>query len=104
MTMHHFTHRTLHKQKKHELDFESLPHPHICSHTSRNGCVVGVLKSNEEVKWETEGYFGGFDKSYHLEDIEKLILVDFITSISNTLVLSQIMRDYARQKGRQQCT
>ena len=27
---------------------------------------------NEEIKWETEGYFGGFDKSYYLKGIEKL--------------------------------
>ena len=27
---------------------------------------------NEEVEWETEGHFGGFEESHHLEDIEKL--------------------------------
>ena len=26
---------------------------------------------NEEVEWEVEGYFGGFDKSYYSEGIEK---------------------------------
>ena len=30
------------------------------------------FESNEEVEWETEGYFEGFDKSYYLEAIEKL--------------------------------
>ena len=70
------------------------------------------FESNEGVKWETEGYFRGFDKSHYLEGIEqlkdrrtrcielkgeyieksnrflpkKLILVHFMTSISNTLV------------------
>ena len=29
------------------------------------------FESNEEVELETEGYFGGFDKSYYLEGIEK---------------------------------
>ena len=27
---------------------------------------------NENVEWETEEYFAGFDKSYYLEGIEKL--------------------------------
>ena len=30
------------------------------------------VESNEEVEWETEECFGGFDKSYYLEGIEKL--------------------------------
>ena len=30
------------------------------------------FKQNEEVEWETEGYFGGLDKSYYLEGTEKL--------------------------------
>ena len=30
------------------------------------------FESNEKVDWETEGYFGGFDKLYYLESIEKL--------------------------------
>ena len=30
------------------------------------------FKSNEEVEWETQGYFEGFKKSYYLEGIEKL--------------------------------
>ena len=29
------------------------------------------FESNEEVVWETKGYFGGFDKPYYLEGIEK---------------------------------
>ena len=28
--------------------------------------------TNEEVEWETGGYFGGFEKSYYLKGIEKL--------------------------------
>ena len=30
------------------------------------------FESNEEVEWEIEGFFGGFDKSYYLEGIENL--------------------------------
>ena len=33
----------------------------------------GRFESNEEVEWETKGYFGGFDRSYYLKGIEKLI-------------------------------
>ena len=32
--------------------------------------MIGV-ESNEQVEWETEGYFGGFVKLYYLEGIEK---------------------------------
>ena len=30
------------------------------------------FESIEEVEWETEGYFGGFDKSHYLKGIENL--------------------------------
>ena len=33
---------------------------------------IAQAKKHEEVKWETKGYFGGFDKSYYFEGIEKL--------------------------------
>ena len=41
------------------------------SQTSRDICGRR-FKSNEQVEWEPEGYFGEFDKSYYLEGIEKL--------------------------------
>ena len=68
--------------KKHELGFESLPHPPYSPDlTPSDYYLFPNLKrrqfgrrfeSNEEVEWETEGYFGGFGKSYYLEGIEKL--------------------------------
>ena len=30
------------------------------------------FESNEEFEWETTGYFGGFDKLYYFEGIQKL--------------------------------
>ena len=68
--------------KKHELGFESFPHPpyspdlapsdyYLFLNLKRWLCVRR-FESNEEVEWETEGYFGGFYKSYYLEGIEKL--------------------------------
>ena len=67
--------------KKHELGFESLPHPpHSPNLAPSDYYLFPNLKrwlyskrfeSNEEVEWQTEGYFAGFDKSYYLEDIEK---------------------------------
>ena len=39
---------------------------------SEEMAVCRGFESNEEVEWETEEYFGGFDKSYYLESIEKL--------------------------------
>ena len=33
---------------------------------------ITTPEPNEEVEWETKGYFGGFDKTYYLEGIEKL--------------------------------
>ena len=68
--------------KRHELGFESLPHPPYSSDlASSNYYLFPILKrwlwgrrfeSNKEVEWETEEYFEGFDKSYYLEGIEKL--------------------------------
>ena len=81
ITMHYITHRILHRQKKHELSFESILHP-LCSPdlapsdsylfpNLKKWLCGRHFKSNEEVEWETEGYFGGFDKPYYLEgDIE----------------------------------
>ena len=44
----------------------------ICSQTSRDGCVVGVLSRTK--KWMgKKGYFEGFGKSYFLDGIEKLL-------------------------------
>ena len=68
--------------KKHELGLESLPHPlHSPDLAPSDYYLFPNLKrwlsgrrfeSNEEVEWETERNFGGFDKSYYLEGIEKL--------------------------------
>ena len=68
--------------EKHELGFESLTHPLYSPELAPSDCYLFPnLKrwlcgrrfgSNEEVEWETEGYFGGFDVSYYLEGIEKL--------------------------------
>ena len=68
--------------KKHELGFESLPHPSCPPDLARSNCYLlpnlkrwlygERLESNEEVEWVTEGYFGGFAKLYCLEGIEKL--------------------------------
>ena len=59
--------------KKHELGFESLPHPpyspdlapgdyYLFPNLKRWLCGRS-FEPNEEVEWETEGYFGKFDKS-----------------------------------------
>ena len=68
--------------KKPELGFESLPHPpHSPDLAPSDYYLFPNLKrwvcgsrfdSNKQVEWKTEGYFGGFDKSYYLEGIEKL--------------------------------
>ena len=68
--------------KKHELGFESLPHPPYSSNLAPRDYYLfpnfkrwlcgRCFESNEEVEWKTEGYFGGVDKSYYLDDIEKL--------------------------------
>ena len=107
--------------KKHKLGFKSLPHPPYSPNLAPSDYYLSPnlkrrlrgrhFESNEEDEWETEGYFGRFDKSYYLEGIEKLkdrwnryielkgeyiekknwfllkriIFVHFIMSISNTL-------------------
>ena len=68
--------------KKHKLGFKSLPHtPYSPDLAPSNYYLFSNLKrwlcgrrfkSNEEVEWETEGYFGEFDKLYYFEGIEKL--------------------------------
>ena len=68
--------------KKHELGFESLPHPLYSADLAPSNYYLFPnlqrwlcgrrFESNEQVELETEGYFGGFDKSYYLESIEKL--------------------------------
>ena len=67
---------------KHELGFESFPHPPYSSDLAPNDYYLFPnlkiwlcgrrFKMTEKIEWETEGYFGGFDKSYYLEGIEKL--------------------------------
>ena len=62
--------------KKHELGFESFPHPPYSPDLAlRDYYLFPNLnrwlwrrrsESNEEVEWVTEEYFGGFDKSYYL--------------------------------------
>ena len=61
--------------KKHELGFESLPHPPYSPNLAPSDYYLFPnfkrwlcgrrFEPNEEVIWETEGYFGGFDKSYY---------------------------------------
>ena len=67
--------------RKHELGFESLPHPPFSPYLASSGYLFLNLKrwlygrrfeSNKEAKWETEGYFGAFEKSYYVEGIGKL--------------------------------
>ena len=68
--------------EKHELGFESLSHPPYSPDLApRNYYMFPNLKrwlcgrhfkSNEEVEWEAEGYFGDFDKLYYFGGIEKL--------------------------------
>ena len=68
--------------KKHQLGFESLPNPPYSPDLDpsdyyrfpniKTWLCGRRFESNEEVEWEIEGYFGGFDKSYHFEGIEKL--------------------------------
>ena len=68
------------------MGFESLPHPAYYSDLAPSDYnllpnlkrwLCGSFELNEQVEWETEGYFGGFDKSYYLEGIEKL--KDYLT-------------------------
>ena len=69
--------------KKHELGFGTFSHPpyspdlapseyyYLFPNLKRWLCGKR-FEPNEEVEWETEEYFGGFDKSYYLEGIKKL--------------------------------
>ena len=69
-------------EKKHELGCESLPHPLYSPDLAPSDYypfpnlkiwLCGrLLESNEEIKWKTKEYFGGFDKSSYLEGIQKL--------------------------------
>ena len=69
--------------EKHDFGFESLPHPpyspdlapsdyYLFPNPKRWLCDR-CFQLNEEVEWETKAYFGGFDKSYYLEGVEKFI-------------------------------
>ena len=68
--------------KKHEFNFKSLPHLPYSPDPALSGCYLFPnlirwlygrhFETNQEVEWETEGYFGGFDESYYLEGIKKL--------------------------------
>ena len=68
--------------KKHELGFESFPYPPYSSDLAPSDYYLFPnlmrwlcgrrFEPIEEVEWETEVYFGGFDKSYYVEGIEKL--------------------------------
>ena len=70
------------KVKKHELGFESLPHPPYSPNLDPSEYYLFPnlkrwlygrrFELNEEVKWKTEENFGVFDKSYYLESIKKL--------------------------------
>ena len=65
-----------------EFRFELLPYPLYPSDLAHNDFyLLSILKkwlqrqrfsSYEEVKWETDGYFGGVDKSYYKRGIEML--------------------------------
>ena len=68
--------------KKHELGFESLPHPPYSRDLAPNKYYLFPnlkrllcgrrFESNKEVEYEAERYFGGFHKSHYLEGIGKL--------------------------------
>ena len=68
--------------KNHELGFESLLHPSYSPNLApsyyylfpnlKRWLCGRRFESNEEVEWQTEGYFGRFEKSYYLEGTEKL--------------------------------
>ena len=68
--------------KINELHFELLPHPAYSPDlASSDFYLFPKIKrwlqgqkflSNEEVKWETDGYFGHLDKSYYKKGIEML--------------------------------
>ena len=68
--------------KINELRFELLPHPPYSPNLLSSGFYLSPnlkrwlqeqrFSSNEEVKWETDGYFGDLDKSYYKRGIEML--------------------------------
>ena len=66
MTIHHFTHHTLHTQKSMNWHgFKSLPHPLyfpdlspatiICSQTSKDGCVIDVFSRTKKLNGKQKG-------------------------------------------------
>ena len=68
--------------KINELRFELLPHPPYSPDLAPSDFYLFPnfkrwlqgqrFSSNEEVKWETDGYFGGLDKSYYKRGIKML--------------------------------
>ena len=78
MTMHHLTIENF----TGTLGLKSLPHPSYPPDLTRSDYYLFPnfkrwlrgrrFGSNEEIDRETERHFGGFDKSYYLEGIEKL--------------------------------
>ena len=77
MKMHHLTHRTFHRQKSmnwisNRFRIDRIPSDCYLFSNLKRWLYGRCFESKEEVEWETEEYFGGFDKSYYLEDIEKL--------------------------------
>ena len=82
MTMHYLTHRTLHRQKSmdwvsnrvyiHRILQDLVPSDYYLFPNLKRWLCDRRFESNEKVKWETEWYFGGFDKPYYLDSIEKL--------------------------------
>ena len=79
IAMDHLTHRTLHRQESMNCVSNRFPHPPYspdpapCDYylflNLKKWLCGRRFESNEEVEWEIEEYFGGFDKSYYLEDI-----------------------------------
>ena len=73
MTMHHLTHRTLHRQKGmnwvsnrfriHRILRVWPPATIICSQTSRDGCVVGVLSRMKKLNEKQKGILEGLKNS-----------------------------------------
>ena len=82
MTMHQLTHRTLHRQKSmnwvsnrfriHRILHTWPPATIICSQTSRDGCVVGVLSRTKKLNGKHKGILQGLDKSHYWKGKEKL--------------------------------
>jgi len=57
LKMHHLTHLSLHRQKKHELGLELFSNPPYSPDLDPNLKRWLYFESNEDVKWETEAYF-----------------------------------------------